>query len=77
MATKKTDAKTVTVTCGANSGSYEVAGLTVRTVRERLRTELNIPKGAWAMVGDTQVDASHKLTAGDKLEFVEPSGQNG
>jgi len=68
---------TVQVTHGVSSNAFDVAGRTVRYVRESLGTLYSIPKDALALVNGDQASEDHLLQAGDELDFLRPSGSKG
>ena len=61
----------ITIKCGPNQESAELAGYTVAQVREMYQTEFNIPSDAVPLINGTQNDQGEKysLKDGETLEF--------
>jgi len=68
---------TLLVSCGANSGSFPVAGRSVGEVKGFLKEALNIPSFPDAVVNGKKVEDSYILTETDTLEFLKPAGRKG
>ena len=68
---------TIRVSCGASSGTFDIAGKTVGAVAEFLREVLNIDRLAAGIVNGENVSDSYVLKSGDNLEFLKPAGQKG
>jgi len=73
---KKTST-TIQVSCGASSGTFPVAGRTVKEVGEFLREVLNVDKLSTGLVNGKDAAADYVLKAGDSLEFLKPAGKKG
>jgi len=67
----------ISVSCGANSGKFPVAGKTVGAVGEFLREVLNVGRLDEGIVNGDKVDGSYVLKEGDDLEFLKPAGRKG
>ena len=68
---------TVHVSCGASSGTFPVAGRSVKEVGEFLREVLNVDRLSTGLVNGKDVDASYIIKPGDHLEFLKPAGKKG
>jgi len=68
---------TVRVSCGASSGSFDVAGKTVGAVAEFLKEVLNVDRLAQGVVNGKPALDSDILKAGDTLEFLKTAGSKG
>jgi len=68
---------TLMVSCGANSGSFPVAGRKVGEVKGFLKEALNIPSFPDAVVNGKKVEDKYVLTEKDTLEFLKPAGRKG
>jgi len=68
---------TLMVSCGANSGSFPVAGRDVGEVKGFLKEALNIPSFPDAVVNGKKVEDKYVLTEKDTLEFLKPAGRKG
>lgn len=73
---KKTST-TIQVSCGASSGTFPVAGRTVKEVGEFLREVLNVDRLSTGLVNGSDADAEYVLKPGDTLEFLKPAGKKG
>jgi len=73
------DEGTITVICGANSQTLPAnyAGRTLGEVATQLREALNVPNDARMMVGGGNVENTYRLKAGDRVEFIRPTGRKG
>lgn len=54
-----------------------VANMTVGEAAELLRSTLNLPADAIALVDGHEVDSGQRLTTGARLEFVRSAGEKG
>ena len=70
-------AMTVQVIHGANNGEFPLDGGTVLQVARQLKDVFNIPVDASASANGFEVDGSHIVKAGDRLEFVKEHGRKG
>ena len=68
---------TIQVSCGASSGSFPVAGRSVKEVGDFLREVLNVDRLSTGLVNGKEVSADTVLKAGDTLEFLKPAGKKG
>lgn len=68
---------TIKVSCGASSGSFDVAGKTVGAVSEFLREVINVDRMANGIVNGKEAKDEYVLQEGDSLEFIKPAGQKG
>ena len=68
---------TIQVSCGASSGTFPVAGRTVKEVGEFLREVLNVDKLSTGLVNGKDSNADYVLKPGDTLEFLKPAGKKG
>lgn len=68
---------TILVSCGANSGSFPVAGRSVGEVKGFLKEALNIPSFPDAVVNGKKVEDKYILSESDTLEFLKPAGRKG
>ncbi|MFC1622382.1 hypothetical protein ACFL1Y_00080 [Patescibacteria group bacterium] len=75
MSAKK--ANTVKIIFGGNSKTDEIVGKKVSDAKKMFAQILNIPKNAKARVNGVVVKGNQVLKAGDKLEFIKPSGRKG
>ncbi|HBK34253.1 TPA: hypothetical protein DEP34_03725 [Candidatus Uhrbacteria bacterium] len=66
--------KKIRVACGASSGQYPVAGMTVGNIRQELRDILNIGSEHMPRVNGASVDNDYVLKEEDSLEFVRNAG---
>jgi len=73
---KKTST-TIQVSCGASSGTFPLAGRTVKEVGEFLREVLNVDKLSTGLVNGKEAGADYQLKPGDALEFLKPAGKKG
>lgn len=73
---KKTST-TIQVSCGASSGTFPVAGRTVKEVGEFLREVLNVDRLSTGLVNGSEAAADYVLKPGDTLEFLKPAGKKG
>lgn len=73
----KRTSTTIQVSCGASSGTFPVAGRTVKEVGEFLREVLNVDRLSTGLVNGKDVSADYVLKAGDALEFLKPAGKKG
>ena len=62
---------------GANDDIFNVAGVSVASVRASLRDAFNIPDEAVAFVNGESVPPAYRLQANDTLEFVKQWGRKG
>ena len=60
---------------GANDGVFDVAGVSVASVRASLVDAFNLPDEAIAFVNGESVPPAYTLQANDKLEFVKQNGE--
>lgn len=67
----------IQVSCGANSGVFDVVGRTVGEVQDFLREALNIDSTATPLINSRPVARSYVLRNGDNLEFLKPAGRKG
>jgi hypothetical protein len=67
----------VRVLYGVHSLEADLAGRTVRDVRQTLRQALNISPQAVAVVDGREVEEDAILLAGQQLEFVRLAGEKG
>jgi len=68
---------TIQVSCGASSGSFPVAGRSVKEVGDFLREVLNVDRLSTGLVNGKEVDGDSILKPGDTLEFLKPAGKKG
>ena len=68
---------TVTVSCGANTGDFNVTGKKVGAVAEILREVLNVDRLSKGVVNGDYVEDTYELKAGDSLEFIKDAGVKG
>jgi hypothetical protein len=68
---------TIQVSCGANSGTFPVAGRSISEVGDFLREVLNVDKLSTGLVNGTEVGGDYTLKPGDTLEFLKPAGKKG
>ncbi len=68
---------TIQVSCGASSGSFPVAGRSVKEVGDFLREVLNVDRLSTGLVNGKEVNGDTILKAGDTLEFLKPAGKKG
>jgi hypothetical protein len=68
---------TITVSCGAATGQFDVVGRTVKEVGDLLREVLNIDKISTGLVNSRDVSPDTVLKQGDVLEFLKPAGRKG
>jgi len=66
-----------TVSCGANSGNWNVVGKTVGQVSSILREAINIPTNSQAVVNSEKVDDSYVIKKGDTVEYMKVAGRKG
>jgi len=64
----------ITVTSGASSRQYNLAGQTVANIRKRLVQIMNIDPAAEPWVNSEKTSEEYMTRAGDRLEFVKKSG---
>lgn len=67
----------VQVIWGSMTESLELAEMNVGDVFRMLRAPFNIAPAVVALVNGDPVDAEHRLSAGDQLEFTRPAGEKG
>lgn len=67
----------VMVSCGANSGEFEIIGQALYSVHEFLREVLNIPQDSSYTVNGTNVSLGYIVKEGDTLEFIKKAGSKG
>lgn len=67
----------VKVTSGANSADLEVAGQTVRSVRDKYADDLAIAPTARPTVNGAPVDETFVLRDGQRLNFVKNTAEKG
>jgi hypothetical protein len=67
----------VRILYGVHSLEADLAGRTVRDVRQALRQALNISPQAVAVVDGREVEDGTILLAGQQLEFVRLAGEKG
>jgi hypothetical protein len=67
----------VRILYGVHSLEADLAGRTVRDVRQALRQALNISPQAVAVVDGREVEEGAILLAGQQLEFVRLAGEKG
>ena len=67
----------VTVECGVNSTTAELAGQKACDIRTMLRQPLNIDPAAATVVNGEAVRSEYVAQDGDVIEFVKRSGQKG
>jgi NifB/MoaA-like Fe-S oxidoreductase len=67
----------IQVSCGANSGVFDVVGRTVGEVQDFLREALNIDSSATPLINSRPVGRDYVLRASDTLEFLKPAGRKG
>jgi hypothetical protein len=75
------DPKSIEVVCGANSQTIDLTSskekMTVESLRKQLGDILNIAPTAIAIIGDVEVEETHTVVGGDRLQFVKRSGSKG
>jgi len=67
----------IMVSCGANSGEFDVVGKAIYDVHEFLREVLNIPQDSSYTVSGSNVSLGYILKEGDTLEFIKKAGSKG
>jgi hypothetical protein len=67
----------VNVQWGAFTDALAVQGMTVADVGRLLRRPFGIPHGVMAFVNGVEVEPTHRLRAGDVLEFQREAGEKG
>lgn len=67
----------IQVSCGANSGMFDVVGRTVGEVQDFLREALNIDSSSTPLINSRPVGREYVLRSGDNLEFMKPAGRKG
>jgi hypothetical protein len=67
----------VTVTHGDQSSTFDLAGETVKSVRDHLKDAFSIHPDAKAYVDGQLVTGEHVLTNGCQIEFLKESGTKG
>ena len=65
----------VKVIHGINDGLFNIAGMTVASLRESLTDAFNLPVDVLAFVNGEQVEPSCRLLPNDTVEFVEQYGE--
>jgi hypothetical protein len=68
---------TVSIQWGAFTDTLAAQGLTVADVRRLLQRPHGIPPGVVAFVNGFEVGPTHRLGAGDTLEFQRETGEKG
>lgn len=67
----------VTIISGANELEFDVAGQTVKFVRESLKHVLNIDDDAKTLINGEEIKETTILTPNATLEFIKSSGTKG
>lgn len=67
----------VCIVHGANQVYFNLSGLTVSEVKDKLRDVINVASSAEAHVEGKLVDDSYTLQGGEYLEFVKETGTKG
>lgn len=67
----------VTINCGANTHKFDVAGLQIGEVADRIQEIMNIPSPRQTFVNGVQVRDNYVIKAGDEIEFIKPAGVKG
>jgi hypothetical protein len=70
-------AGSISVTCGVNSLTLDVAGQSVSTVRGQLKAALNIDDSYSIHVNGREANADTILRASDRVEFIKAAGRKG
>lgn len=67
----------VEVKYGVHRMVADAIGKTVADVKAGLKDVMNIPANAVAVIAGQKVTDDHKITAGEKVEFVKEAGVKG
>ena len=69
--------KKICVTHGANQEYYQLTGLSVGEVKEKLRDAMNVPSNASAYVFNELVNDDYIIQENDRIEFLKEAGVKG
>ena len=69
--------RNVQVTYGAGVQTLPLAGLRVSDARHIARDILNVDPQAAVLVNGGEVNPTHRINAGDQIEFVHAAGEKG